>query len=104
MKLYWERKLAGLCVDCAAGLTDEDTGIRCLECRAEEVRRGTKYKATANGRAKYNAAAKRRYDARVAAGKCVVCCKPAGKLRLCPNCNQRKKEQYVDLAARREAA
>jgi len=59
---YMRRKLAGECVECAAGLQDDD-GLRCVEC-AEVARTSLSKTRTA------------RYWRRRAEGKCVDCESP----------------------------
>lgn len=67
---YAHRKANRLCVDCAAHLQDEDTGVTCLECRASRRKARARYLATERGRAVENAYQTRRYRSRIEAGKC----------------------------------
>lgn len=70
---YARRKLAGLCVTCAAGLQDDD-GLRCVECseRIAEGKRKSRRKVCA---------------ARIAAGQCLDCPDRAeANRRRCSSC------------------
>lgn len=40
---YHERKLAGLCVECAAGLPEDADNVRCVECRDVHLKSQLKY-------------------------------------------------------------
>lgn len=80
---YYARKAARLCVDCEAGLQDED-GVRCLECRERHarylktqagraMRAGVDRRFRAQNRAAYNASKRSRYERHKLAGLCVWC-------------------------------
>lgn len=71
--LYWTRKLAGLCVDCGAGLTDDDTGVRCVECRAAQVLRQIAYSRKPTVRKRTRRNERNLHQRRVEQGLCVDC-------------------------------
>ena len=87
---YQARKLAGLCVDCSAGLQDGDAQ-RCVECeerdRAQKARPGARVRDAARDR-KYR-------EQRRAAGQCSNC--PAPALPNQTRCeNHREKNMIAD--------
>jgi hypothetical protein len=87
---YWARKLAGKCVSCGAGLPDDASTVRCVEC-AELVRASAlRWRKNNPERAAESANAWLRrhpehvrarnrasYQARKLAGICVHCTQPA---------------------------
>jgi hypothetical protein len=90
-EMYLTRKLAGVCVDCQAGLQSDD-GLRCVECNERDFIRQRKYLRSERGRLKTRAReralyhrdveasrARRRdgYQDRKVAGVCPRCTSPA---------------------------
>lgn len=84
---YWARKAARRCVDCNAGL-QEDDGVSCVECREYRAAHDRSPKVRQRRNASSNAWAKRnkakraeiqraRYWAKKVAGICVCCALPA---------------------------
>lgn len=71
---YATRKLAGLCIDCAAGL-QEDDGLRCMECAELERLYARRYRAN-GGQTRENVKAKARRIERQGAGLCAWCRSP----------------------------
>jgi hypothetical protein len=80
-ELYTSRKLAQQCVDCAAGLQDDD-GLRCVECE-DRNRAAKKVSRNRDGRAVEKAYERKTRAARRANGLCSGCSEPAaaGKSR-----------------------
>lgn len=67
---YEARKLAGVCLDCGAGLTDED-GAWCVEHTESRRLSAEKYRRSRKGRRRDRAQQKLIYARKVAAGRCV---------------------------------
>lgn len=92
------------CVDCAAGLQDED-GVRCVECADRQRESLVRYRQTDKGRTANRRILKKRRDARRAAGQCVDCPSPAlpGASRCEPHRARNALNRQLALI-RREAA
>lgn len=91
---YWQNKLAGLCVECASPL-GEDEGVRCDQCverlrifrqrylrtpkgrKAAREKERRKYQSDPNFAAKKREAMRARYERNKLAGLCTRCSQPA---------------------------
>lgn len=81
-RLYADRKLSQRCVDCAAGL-QEDDGLRCVECTARNAISARRYRE-GNGRNREYESAKSRRLSRRSRGLCVKCDQPSSSQSMCP--------------------
>ncbi len=73
---YLKRKLDSVCIDCAAGLQDDD-GLRCVECAEKAATSRKVYYNTKHGRAMERAQHRARYARLAVARKCPSCQRPA---------------------------
>ncbi len=100
-RLYWERKLAGRCVDCNAGLTDEDTGVRCVEHRAAEVSRNKAYAAKPRVRKAIQKRERSLRAERVANRLCMYCGEPLHERLRNVSCAGCRRHRRITNAARK---
>jgi DNA-directed RNA polymerase subunit RPC12/RpoP len=91
------------CVDCSAGLQDED-GTRCVECAARALTHQRRYDRSAKGRATTRARMSRLYHARRTRGECVGGCGRAALpgIARCQEHADRQKLARVGYAERKE--
>lgn len=77
-QLYLDRKLSGVCIDCRAGLTDDD-GLRCVECTHKALVAKQRWRAKQPlGRMRKEDRTRRqsRHTQRAEQGLCVNCLAP----------------------------
>lgn len=77
-QMYLDRKIAGVCIDCRAGLQDDD-GLRCVECTAKALVSKQRWRARQpRGRMRKADRARRqsRHAQRAAQGRCTNCLEP----------------------------
>lgn len=70
---YERRKLAGLCVDCEAGLDEDADSVRCVECKERQLESQTRYLKTDKGKTAFNTRLSTKRAAWRQAGLCTRC-------------------------------
>lgn len=115
-EIYYDRKERQVCVDCEAGLEDDD-GLRCKRCEGRQLDSKLTYEASPKGKRAKRRWAKKAYRARAKAGVCSDCQKPraqwsktpplkarpAKKIskKRCPDCRAIKTETMRRYRARK---
>lgn len=101
---YQERKLSGKCIDCAAGL-QEDDGLRCVECEESATISKMRYNRSSRVRRRTRRIVNKRRNERRAAGLCIACgvsASPRSKL-YCDEHLAARRVHQLNYRARRRA-